>query len=111
MRSPRTALLVAMLVGITTAHADVTLTQQLEGNAAFIDVGGQSITQIKGKRQRSEQAFNGKPYVAVIDVDGRRIINIDDKKQTALVTPLDVLGDVLKKGGTAELKASLNKTA
>ena len=34
-------------------------------------------------RQRTDQLINGKPQVLIIDVEGKRFIDLDDKKKSA----------------------------
>jgi hypothetical protein len=91
-------------------HADVTLNVTTAGKASIINVSGDGVTQIKGNRLRTEQ--NGKPPALLIDIDGRRFVSLDDSKQTAVVTPLDSVGEQLKKVGLAtDIAATLKKTS
>jgi hypothetical protein len=93
------------------AHADVTVTTLTSGKAAFIDLGGEGVTQIKGTRQRTDQVFNGKPQSLIIDIDGRRFVSLDARKKSAVVTPLDAIADELQKVGIGTIDATLKKTA
>ena len=72
------------------AHADVTVTTLTSGKAAFIDLGGEGVSQFKGTRQRTDQMINGKMQSLIIDIDGRRFVSLDAKKKSAVVTPLDI---------------------
>jgi hypothetical protein len=102
----------AILVSLaTTAAADVTVTMQTEGKASFINVGGEGTTQIKGNRQRNDQSASGKTLTSIIDVDGRRFIDLNDSKKSAVVTSLDSIGKDLQKAGVTEMQATLTKTA
>ncbi len=100
----------ALLAG-TAAHADVTITTQTSGNAAFIDVGGEGVNRFKGKRQRSDQSMGKHRQALIIDIDNRRFVDLDDKKKSARVTPLDSIADELQKVGVGTLEATLIKTA
>ena len=62
------------------AHADVTVNATTAGKASFINVGGDGVTQIKGNRMRTEQAVGGKTQALIIDIDGKRFINLDVEK-------------------------------
>lgn len=106
-----TLLLPAALLAGTAAHADVTITTQTTGNAAFINVDGEGVSRFKGNRQRSEQAMGKRRQTLIIDIDNRRFVDLDDKKKTARVTPLDSIADELQKVGVGTLDATLNKTA
>jgi hypothetical protein len=102
---------VALLGMAGGAMADVSVTTQTSGKASFINVGGEGVTRIKGNRQRTDQAFGKKTQSLIIDIDGRRWVDIDDKKQTARVTPLESIADELQKVGIGTLDATLTKTA
>jgi len=104
-------LLCAVLAAASAAHADVTVSTQTSGKAAFIDLGGEGVTQIKGTRQRSEQSFKGKTQSMIIDIDGRRFVSLDAKKKSATVTPLDSIADELQKVGIGTIDATLKKTS
>jgi hypothetical protein len=75
-----------------------------------INVGGVGTMKFKGHRQRSDQSIGGNPQSLVIDIDGRRFIDINDKKKTATITPLDSIKDELDKIGVGAIKSSLTKT-
>jgi hypothetical protein len=106
-------ILLAILVSAAaaSAHADVTVNTVTAGNAAFIDVGGTGVIQIKGTRQRSDTMVDGKSQSLIIDIDGRRFVTIDDKKKSATVTPLDSIADELQKVGVGTINATLTKTS
>ena len=110
--SPNKILLCAALAAAaSSARADVTVTTQTSGKAAFINVGGEAVHQIKGARQRSDQSHNGKTQTMLIDIDGRRFVSLDVKKKTAQVTPLDSIADELQKVGVGAIEATLKKTS
>jgi hypothetical protein len=100
----------ALCTGSLAAHADVTVNVTTAGKASFINVGGDGVTQIMGNRMRSEQTVGGNPQVLIIDIDGRRFVNLDAKKKSAVVTPLDSISDELQKIGLADIQATLTKT-
>lgn len=100
-----------LIAAASSAQADVTVTTQTTGKAAFINVGGESVNQIKGTRQRSDYAHGGKTQTTIIDIDGRRFVSLDVKKKSAQVTPLDSIADELQKVGVGTLDATLKKTS
>jgi hypothetical protein len=102
---------VLLAVVATSAHADVTVTTMTAGKAAFINVDGEGVSQIKGTRMRTDQAFKGKMQTLIIDIDGRRFVDLDAKKKSAVVTPLDSIADELQKVGVGTMQATLKKTA
>ena len=95
----------------TGAHADVTVSTTTAGKASVINVSGDGTSQIKGHRLRTDSTVGGKAQTLIIDIDGRRFIDLDAKKKSAIVTPLDVLGDELGKVGVGAMQATLKKTA
>jgi hypothetical protein len=109
--SNKILLCAALVATAQYAHADVTVTTQTSGKAAFIDLGGEGVNQIKGTRQRTDQAFKGKTQSVIIDIDGRRFVSLDAKKKSALVTPLDSIADELQKVGVGTMEATLKKTS
>jgi hypothetical protein len=105
-------LLSVFLAGaVTTAHADVTVNTTTSGKASFINVGGDGVTQIKGTRQRIDNMMGGKTQSLIIDIDGRRFVDIDAKKKSATVTPLASIADELEKVSIGTMNATLTKTA
>jgi len=101
----------ALAAVAASAHADVTVTTTTAGKASFINVGGEAVNQIKGARMRSDQVVGGKTQTLIIDIDGRRFVDLDAKKKSAVVTPLDAIADELAKVGVGTLQATLKKTA
>jgi hypothetical protein len=95
----------------TIAHADVTVVATTSGKASIMNVGGTSTSLIKGNRMRTDSVMGGRTDSLIIDIDGRRFVNIDDKKKSAIVTPLDSISDQLAKVGVGALNATLTKTA
>jgi hypothetical protein len=105
-------LLIALLAALAaTARADVTVTTTTTGKAAFLNVGGEGTSQIKGTRMRTDQWFAGKPQTLIMDIDGRRFVDLDAKKKSAVVTPLEAIADELQKVGVGTMEATLTKTA
>jgi hypothetical protein len=111
MISNRILLCAALAVAPFRAHADVTVTTMTAGKAAFINVDGEGVNQIKGTRMRTDQAFKGRMQSLIIDIDGRRFVDLDAKKKSAVVTPLDTIADELQKVGIGTMQATLTKTA
>jgi len=109
--NPGKLLFAALLAGSAAAHADVTVTTQTSGKASFIDVGGQGLNYFKGNRQRTDTLVGGRSVALIIDIDGLRFVDIDDKKKTATITPLASIADELQKVGVGAMDATLTKTA
>jgi hypothetical protein len=104
-------LVATVLSGLAgTALADVTVTTQTVGKMV-LDLSGDGVSMIKGHRQRSDNTFRGKTQTLIMDIDGRRFVDLDAKKKVASVTPLDSIAEQLQKVGTGTLQASLTKTA
>lgn len=95
----------------TAAHADVTVATTTAGKASIINVGGTSTNLIKGNRMRTDSLIGSRDNSLLIDIDGRRFVDIDDKKKTATVTPLDSIREQLDKVGVGSIQATLTKTA
>lgn len=111
LQFPRWLICIASSGLATAAFADVSVTTQTSGNASFLNVGGEGITRIKGHHQRTDQSSGKKMQSLVIDIDGRRWIDIDDRKKSARVTPLDTIASELQKINAGALSATLEKTA
>jgi hypothetical protein len=112
MKTIRTGILCTALCATSlAAHGDVTINVTTAGKASFLNVGGAGVTQIMGNRMRTEQGVGGKAQTLIIDIDGRRFVNLDDKKKSAVVTPLDSISDELQKIGLTDIQATLTKTA
>jgi hypothetical protein len=107
----RNLLPLALVAAGTAAHADVTVISTTAGKASIIDVGGTSTSLIKGNRMRTDSQMGKRDNSLIIDIDGRRFVDIDDKKKSATVTPLDSLRDELEKVGVGSIQATLKKTA
>ncbi len=101
----------ALLAGATAAHADVTVTSTTAGKASFINLGGTTTNFIKGNRMRADSVMGGRTDALIIDIDGKRFVNIDDRKKSATVTPLASIADELGKVGVGGMQASLTKTS
>lgn len=107
----RKLLPLALAAAGTAAHADVTVVSITAGNASFINVGGTSTSQIKGNRMRTNSTIGSRSDALIIDIDGRRFVNVDDARKSATVTPLDAISAQLQKAGTGAIQATLTKTA
>jgi hypothetical protein len=111
MSSNKILLSVALAVATASAHADVTINTTTVGKASIIDVSGNGVNQIKGTRQRNDQMVGGKSQALIIDIDGRRFVDLDVKGKKATVTPLASIADELEKTGIGTMDATLTKTA
>jgi hypothetical protein len=101
----------ALCAAVAPAFADVTVTTQTSGKASFLNVGGEQLTQFKGKRQRSDSTMGGRTYSLIIDIDNLRYVDINDKKRTATLTPLSSIAEELSKAGVGTMNATLTKTS
>ncbi len=99
-----------LLAASGPAMADVTVTTQTTGKM-IIDLGGEGVTLFKGKHQRTDNTIRGKSQTLIIDIDGRRFVDLDAKKKSATVTTLDSIAEQLQKVGAGTLDAKLTKTA
>jgi hypothetical protein len=111
MATNKILLSVLFATAASGSYADVTVNTTTAGKASFINVGGDGVTQIKGTRQRSDNVMGGKTQSLIIDIDGRRFVDLDAKKKAATVTPLDSIADELQKVGVGTIAATLTKTA
>jgi len=106
----RKLLPLAFVLAGAAAQADVTVATTTAGKASFINVGGTSTSLIKGNRMRTDSLIGSRDNSLLIDIDGRRFVDIDDKKKSATVTPLDSIREQLDKVGVGTIQATLTKT-
>ena len=111
MNDCRILFVVPLLAASGAACADVTVTTQTTGKASVIDVTGESVNLIKGTRQRTDSNLRGRTQSLIIDIDGRRFVDLDAKKKTAALTSLDSIAEQLQKAGVGTIDARLTKTA
>ena len=107
----RMILCAALMAATAPAWADVSVTTQTSGKASFLNVGGEGVSQIKGKRMRSDQTVGSKTVSLITDIDNMRFVDINDAKKSATVTPLASIADELQKVGVGAMDATLNKTS
>jgi hypothetical protein len=111
MRSTALPFVLACLVAAPAA-ADVTVTATTTGKAPIVgDLNGTQTTRIKGNRMRIDSVQGDKATAIIIDIDGQRMITIDDKKREATIMPAAKLQETLSKTSTGEVKASVTPTA
>ena len=111
MRPNALSLLLACLVAAPAA-ADVTVTATTSGKAPVVgDLNGSQTTRIKGNRMRIDSVQGDKSTAIILDIDGQRMITIDDKKKEAVVMPAAKLQEALSKTTTGTVKASVTPTA
>jgi hypothetical protein len=109
MRSTALPFVLACLVA-APASADVTMTATSSGKAMMVDLGGTSVTRIKGNKMRIDSQKDGKENSVIIDIDGQRMIALDAGKKEAEVTSLTKLQETLGKVTVGEVKASVTPT-
>lgn len=111
MRFPALPLVLACLVAAPAA-ADVTVTATTSGKAPVIgDLNGTQTTRIKGNRMRIDTMQGDKASALILDIEGQRMITIDDKKREATIMPAAKLQEALSKTTTGQVKASVTPTA
>ena len=94
------------------AAADVTVTATTTGKAPVVgDLNGTQTTRIKGNRMRIDMVQGDKTTALILDIEGQRMITIDDKKREAIIMPAAKLQETLSKTTTGEVKASVTPTA
>jgi len=101
----------ALLAAAAPAGADVSVTTQTSGKASFLNVGGEGVSQIKGKRMRTDQVVGSKTVSLITDIDNMQFVDINDAKKSATVTPLASIADELQKVGVGAMDATLTKTS
>jgi hypothetical protein len=111
MRSTPLAFVLACLVAAPAA-ADVTVTSTTTGKAPVVgDLNGTQTTRIKGNRMRIDSVQGDRTSAVILDIEGQRMIVIDEKKHEASITPSAKLQEVLGKTSTGNVKASVTPTA
>jgi hypothetical protein len=111
MRSTALPFVLACLVAAPAA-ADVTVTATTTGKAPVVgDLAGSQTTRIKGNRMRIDSVQGDRATALILDIDGQRMITIDDKKREATIMPAAKLQETLNKTSTGEIKASVTPTA
>src|SRR5690349_12105250 len=89
MNSRQWTMVALCAAGCAAAQADVTVTTTTSGKASFINVGGEGHNYIKGNRMRTDTSMAGRAMSLIVDIDGRRFIDVNDAKKSATVTPLE----------------------
>ena len=79
MSFDRVSFAMSLLAISGAASADVTVTTQTVGKASVIDVTGEAVNLIKGTRQRTDSTIRGRAQSLIIDIDGRRFVDLDAK--------------------------------
>ncbi|MET0429872.1 MAG: hypothetical protein ABW026_15420 [Microvirga sp.] len=111
MRSTALPFVLACLVAAPAA-ADVTVTATTTGKAPVVgDLAGSQTTRIKGNRMRIDSVQGDRSTALILDIDGQRMITIDDKKREATILPTAKLQETLNKTSPGEIKASVTPTA
>jgi hypothetical protein len=111
MNSRQWTLAALCVAGCQATHADVTVNTTTSGKASFINVGGEGANFIKGNRMRTDSTMGGRVNSLIVDIDGMRFVDIDDRKKSATVTPLASISDELAKVGIGAMSTSLKKTS
>jgi hypothetical protein len=111
MRLTALSLVLACLVAAPAA-ADVTVTATTTGKAPVVgDLNGTQTTRIKGNRMRIDSMQGDKATALILDIEGQRMIVIDEKKHEATITPSAKLQELVSKSAPGAIKASVTPTA
>lgn len=110
MRSTALTCALACLLAAPAA-ADVTITGTTTGKAMIVNVGGTTVTRIKGNRMRVDMLKDGKESSSVIyDIDQQRYVTLDPGKKEAEITSLAKLQEVMTKVTAGEVKSRITPT-
>jgi hypothetical protein len=93
------------------AAADLTITSTTAGKMMVMNLGGESMTRIKGNKMRIDQTKDGNTLSTIIDIDGQRMISLDSKKKEATVMSLGALQEGMGKITGGDVKVKLTPTA
>ena len=111
MRSTALALGLVCLAAAPAA-ADVSITANTTGKAPVVgDMTGTQTIRIKGNRMRIDSVQGDRATALILDIEGQRMITIDDKKREATIMPAAKLQEALSKTSTGQVKATVTPTA
>ena len=110
MNLHRVSISIALSALSAAVQADVTITTQTTGKM-ILDLSGDAANLFKGKRLRTDSTLRGRAQSLIIDIDGRRFVDLDAKKKVATVTTLDSIAEQLQKVGSGTLEAKLTRTS
>jgi hypothetical protein len=100
-----------LLAGAAAAHADVTVNTSTSGKASIINLGGDGVNLIKGRRMRTDSLVGNRAVSLIIDIDDLRFVEIDERKKLATITPLATIAEQLGKVGVGAMQATLTPTS
>lgn len=109
MRSTAITFVLATLVAAPAA-ADVTISATQSGKAMMMDLSGASVIRIKGNKMRMDNTQGDKSTSIILDVDGQRMIAIDNKKKEAVITPVAKIQEAMAKSSPGQVKAKVTPT-
>jgi|SRR5688572_20302273 len=98
-------------IAAPVANADVTITANTTGKISVMNMSGTGTSKFQGNRMRTDQTVGGRVQALVIDIDGRRFLDINDKKKSVSITPLDAIQEHLDKIGAGTMNATLTRTS
>jgi hypothetical protein len=104
-----TAIASALIVGLaSTAHADLTLKQTVNGKGLGFSGQSTGTTYIKGNKMRSEMQVGDRTQVTIFDLDAQKMFIFDTKKKEADVWDMAAFSTELSKSvDTSAMKVSL----
>lgn len=103
----------AMLLAVP-ARADVTVTETTGGKMfGPADINGTKVTRIKGHKMRQDtiRTAGGDSTSMIFDIDGGKLIVLNNTKKEAIVRSTAEFGEALTKIADADVKSSVTATA
>jgi hypothetical protein len=95
---------------VQPAFADVTMKQKTSGKGMGAAAAGETTQYVKGLKIRTDQSVGGKITSTIIDVVGKRMINLNPEKKEADVYDMTKIGESLEKFPLSDIKASVTPT-
>ena len=102
------AALVALVVSVAPASADVTLKSSSSGKGLGMGGDMTTVTYIKGNKMRTDTVTGDTTRTMIFDVDAQRLYSFDSKKKEADAWDMQAFGKNLQSSvDTANMKASI----
>ncbi|HET9862553.1 MAG TPA: hypothetical protein VFP37_03860, partial [Steroidobacteraceae bacterium] len=71
---PKHFALGALLACAPAVHADVTVNTSTSGKASILNVGGDGVNLIKGRRMRTDSMVGNRAVSLIMDIDNLRFV-------------------------------------
>lgn len=100
--------LVALVLPVAPAFADVTVKSKIVGGGMGMQGTMATVTYIKGSKMRNELTMGDTTRISIFDVEGQKMYVFDSKKQEADVIDMQKMSaDIAKNVMVSDMKASL----